>query len=231
MEDRARCRPAFAWSAAQARAVGFTCVELHAAHGYLLSQFLSPLSNLLATAGAGHGERRARLLLETIAAAVRAAVGQDFPIGIKLNAADFQKSGHQHRMPAPGGMGCWDKPRPARPLRRLAGTAPGRSASLKDEGEDFHPGERTVKREAFLRRLRRSRAPSVTGLPVADPPATSAPRPPWRRRAAGRRVGPDRPRPADDRRSPLTPTARLLAWRRSDRTLTPPKTGSSSSTC
>ena len=82
----------FAYSARQSRAAGFTGVALHAAHGYLMSQFLSPLANRRTDRWGGSLRNRARLLLETIAA-VRAAVGPDFPVGIKLNASDFQKGG------------------------------------------------------------------------------------------------------------------------------------------
>jgi len=82
----------FAFAARQVRAAGFTGVALHAAHGYLFSQFLSPLANRRTDRWGGSLKNRARLLLETIAA-VRDSVGPDFPIGIKLNASDFQRGG------------------------------------------------------------------------------------------------------------------------------------------
>lgn len=71
---------------------GFTGVQVHAAHGYLLSQFLSPRSNQRDDQYGGPLENRARALLEVIAS-VRAAVGPDFPVAVKLNSADFQKGG------------------------------------------------------------------------------------------------------------------------------------------
>lgn len=71
---------------------GFTGVQVHAAHGYLMSQFLSPLSNRRTDDYGGSLENRARLLLEVIAA-IRAATGPAFPISVKLNSADFQKGG------------------------------------------------------------------------------------------------------------------------------------------
>ena len=71
---------------------GFTGVQVHAAHGYLVSQFLSPKANLRTDEYGGSLENRARFLLEIIAA-VRAAVGPKFPISVKLNSADFQKGG------------------------------------------------------------------------------------------------------------------------------------------
>jgi 2,4-dienoyl-CoA reductase-like NADH-dependent reductase (Old Yellow Enzyme family) len=64
-------------------------VELHAAHGYLFSQFLSARSNLRDDVWDGDLANRARFLLETVRT-IRLRVGPDFPIGIKLNSADLQ---------------------------------------------------------------------------------------------------------------------------------------------
>ena len=71
---------------------GFTGVQLHAAHGYLLSQFLSPRSNQREDQWGGSLENRARLLLSSVAR-VRAAVGPEVPVAVKLNSADFQRGG------------------------------------------------------------------------------------------------------------------------------------------
>lgn len=71
---------------------GFTGIQIHAAHGYLLSQFLSPLSNLRSDCYGGELINRARLLLDIIKA-VRNAVGPTVPVSVKLNSADFQKGG------------------------------------------------------------------------------------------------------------------------------------------
>lgn len=71
---------------------GFTGVQIHAAHGYLLSSFLSPRANIRSDIYGGSLENRARFLLETIGA-VRSAVGSKFPIAVKLNSADFQRGG------------------------------------------------------------------------------------------------------------------------------------------
>jgi 2,4-dienoyl-CoA reductase-like NADH-dependent reductase (Old Yellow Enzyme family) len=71
---------------------GFTGVEIHAAHGYLLSQFLSPLTNQRADAWGGSLTNRARLLL-TIVEGVRAVVSPGFAVAVKLNSADFQRGG------------------------------------------------------------------------------------------------------------------------------------------
>lgn len=82
----------FAEAAAIARETGFDGVQLHGAHGYLFSQFLSPLSNRRDDDWGGDLAHRARFVLETVKA-MRAKVGADFPIGIKLNSADFQRGG------------------------------------------------------------------------------------------------------------------------------------------
>ncbi len=71
---------------------GFTGVQVHGAHGYLISQFLSPRVNLRTDEYGGSLENRARFLRE-IVTATRAAVGPAFPISVKLNSADFQKGG------------------------------------------------------------------------------------------------------------------------------------------
>jgi 2,4-dienoyl-CoA reductase-like NADH-dependent reductase (Old Yellow Enzyme family) len=70
----------------------FTGVQIHAAHGYLLSQFLSPLSNQRRDRWGGAIENRARLLI-AIVSAVRASVAPSFAVSVKLNSADFQRGG------------------------------------------------------------------------------------------------------------------------------------------
>ncbi|WP_447095562.1 NADH:flavin oxidoreductase/NADH oxidase family protein [Pseudomonas sp. CF10PS3] len=82
----------FATSARLAEKAGFTGVQIHGAHGYLLSQFLSPLSNHRSDRWGGSLENRARLLLEVIHA-VRASVSSSFCVAVKLNSADFQRGG------------------------------------------------------------------------------------------------------------------------------------------
>ncbi|QMV61957.1 NADH:flavin oxidoreductase/NADH oxidase family protein [Pseudomonas berkeleyensis] len=82
----------FARTARLAERAGFTGVEIHAAHGYLLSQFLSPLSNQRSDQWGGSLENRARLLLE-IVKAVRVVVAPGFAVAVKLNSADFQRGG------------------------------------------------------------------------------------------------------------------------------------------
>jgi len=86
----------FARAAALAEQAGFSGVQVHAAHGYLLSQFLSPLSNRRQDRWGGALENRARLLLEVVRA-VRAAVSPGFCVAVKLNSADFQRGGFDAR--------------------------------------------------------------------------------------------------------------------------------------
>lgn len=83
---------AFADGAHRAKAAGFDGVELHAAHGYLLSQFLSPLYNQRRDEYGGDFRNRVRICLE-IGAAIREAVGKDYPLLIKMNGQDDSKNG------------------------------------------------------------------------------------------------------------------------------------------
>lgn len=82
----------FANTARLGEKAGFTGVEIHAAHGYLLSQFLSPLSNKRQDQWGGSLENRARILIE-IVEAVRKVVSPQFTVAVKLNSADFQRGG------------------------------------------------------------------------------------------------------------------------------------------
>ena len=82
----------FVIAAKTAQETGFTGVQVHGAHGYLCSQFLNPRANLRTDKWGGSLENRARFLLE-IVRRTRAAVGPAFPVGVKLNSADFQKGG------------------------------------------------------------------------------------------------------------------------------------------
>lgn len=84
----------FARTASIAKQIGFTGVQIHAAHGYLISQFLSPLTNLRDDDWGGDAARRRRFLLE-IVKAVRSEVGPEFAISVKLNSADFQRGGFE----------------------------------------------------------------------------------------------------------------------------------------
>lgn len=91
-KDIAATTARFADTARLAELAGFDGVEVHAAHGYLISQFLSPRSNRRDDRYGGSLGNRARLLVETIEA-VRAAVSPGFAVAVKLNSTDFQRGG------------------------------------------------------------------------------------------------------------------------------------------
>lgn len=82
----------FGRAAAMVKKAGFTGVQIHGAHGYLVSQFLSPHHNIRTDRWGGNPENRRRFVLE-VYQSIRKNVGDDFPISIKLNSADFQRGG------------------------------------------------------------------------------------------------------------------------------------------
>ncbi|MEM9693404.1 MAG: hypothetical protein AAGA56_12720 [Myxococcota bacterium] len=92
MDEVARIPAEFARTARLAKEMGFGGVQIHAAHGFLLSQFLSPLFNKRNDQYGGSIENRMRLILEVMSA-VRDQVGPEFPIGIKVNATDQLEGG------------------------------------------------------------------------------------------------------------------------------------------
>ncbi|NIA05082.1 MAG: NADH:flavin oxidoreductase [Proteobacteria bacterium] len=83
---------AYTGAAARAKTAGFDGIQIHAAHGYLLSQFLSPVFNKRQDEYGGSIQNRARIHLE-IYRSLRSIVGQDFPILIKMNCGDFVDNG------------------------------------------------------------------------------------------------------------------------------------------
>jgi len=83
---------AFGQAAGRGKKAGFDGVQLHGAHGYLISQFLSPFFNQRTDQYGGNLENRARLLLE-IVKAVRKEVGNDYPLLVKINSEDFVENG------------------------------------------------------------------------------------------------------------------------------------------
>lgn len=85
----------FGQAAAVARETGFTGVQVHGAHGYLISSFLSPVTNRRTDDWGGSLENRARLLLEVVRS-VRRNMGPDLPVSVKLNSDDFRKGGFSH---------------------------------------------------------------------------------------------------------------------------------------
>jgi len=91
-QDIQEVREAFGDAAVRAGEAGFDGVQIHAAHGYLLSQFLSPLLNHRSDAYGGAIGNRARALCEVFQA-VRGAVGRDYPVLVKMNSGDFMDGG------------------------------------------------------------------------------------------------------------------------------------------
>jgi 2,4-dienoyl-CoA reductase-like NADH-dependent reductase (Old Yellow Enzyme family) len=82
----------FGRSAAICKKAGFSGVQIHGAHGYLVSQFLSPHHNQRTDQWGGNADNRRRFVM-AVYAEIREQVGPDFPVGIKLNSADFQRGG------------------------------------------------------------------------------------------------------------------------------------------
>ncbi len=83
---------AFAFASKSVKDAGFTGVQIHGAHGYLVSQFLSPLHNQRQDQWGGSLANRMRFVMN-LYQAIRQSVGPAFPVGIKLNSADFQRGG------------------------------------------------------------------------------------------------------------------------------------------
>lgn len=83
---------AFTRAALRAKQAGFDAIQIHAAHGFLLSEFLSPAFNGRTDEYGGTLENRARLLLEVVRS-IRKVIGTDYPILVKLNAEDFLENG------------------------------------------------------------------------------------------------------------------------------------------
>jgi 2,4-dienoyl-CoA reductase-like NADH-dependent reductase (Old Yellow Enzyme family) len=82
----------FGRSAAICKKAGFGGVQIHGAHGYLISQFLSPHHNQRTDEWGGSPEKRRKFVM-AVYEEIRRQVGPEFPVGIKLNSADFQKGG------------------------------------------------------------------------------------------------------------------------------------------
>ena len=84
----------YATTARLAKKAGFDGVQIHGAHGYLVSQFLSPHHNRRTDKWGGSSENRRRFAIE-VYRAIRNEVGAGFPVSIKMNSADFQKGGFE----------------------------------------------------------------------------------------------------------------------------------------
>lgn len=124
---------------------GFDGVQLHAAHGYLISQFLSPITNQRHDDWGGSLSNRARFL-RAVVAETRKQVGPDFPIGVKLNSADFQKGGFS--LEECKQVARWLQEDGIDLLEISGGTY--EEMSFATATEDDTPRESTRKREAFF---------------------------------------------------------------------------------
>ncbi|HSJ59481.1 MAG TPA: NADH:flavin oxidoreductase [Anaerolineae bacterium] len=150
---------AFGHAARRARSAGFDAVQIHAAHGYLVSQFLSPHTNRRTDAWGGDFERRLKFLA-AVCEAVRGQVGRDYPVFVKLGMVD-----NLERLP--GGLTLDDG---ARIVGRLA--ALGLDAVEVSSGDGGGTTNFSIRRgvgrrhpEAYFRSLAR-RARAATSLPV-----------------------------------------------------------------
>ncbi|MGW7531379.1 oxidoreductase [Amycolatopsis sp. NPDC054798] len=152
----------FAETARRAEEAGFDDVEIHAAHGYLVPQFLSPLVNKRADEWGGSLANRARLLLD-IVRAVRDVVSPSFTVAVKLNSADFQRggfgaadAGRAIEMLAPLGVAA-DADRRDRPaFGRRAGA--GQRYRTGRDGDRARSGSRSAQEMATQRWSSRRRA-------------------------------------------------------------------------
>jgi 2,4-dienoyl-CoA reductase-like NADH-dependent reductase (Old Yellow Enzyme family) len=154
--DIAEVTRRFTRTAQLAERAGFDGVEIHAAHGYLLSQFLSPLGNKRTDAWGGSLENRARLLID-IVKSVRSAVRARFAVAVKLNSADFQR----------GGFGPEDAERVVQMLNGIAVDVVELSGgsyeapAMQGEAGDGRP----LSREAYFLEFARQLS-TVAGMPL-----------------------------------------------------------------
>ena len=93
IEDIQEIIAAYGSAAARARKAGFDAVEIHGAHGYLITQFLSAISNQRTDEYGGSFSRRARFMIEVVRA-VRKCVGDDFPVLLRISAEEYIKNGY-----------------------------------------------------------------------------------------------------------------------------------------
>lgn len=92
MEEMKALPKLFADAALRVKAAGADGVEIHACHAYLLNQFYSPLTNFRTDAYGGSLENRVRMIRE-VYAAVREAVGEDYPVAVRLGGSDYMEGG------------------------------------------------------------------------------------------------------------------------------------------
>ncbi len=153
----------FAHVAKTAKEAGFTGVQIHGAHGYLASQFLSPRANRRTDEWGGSLENRARFLLETYKA-VRDAVGSDFPVSVKLNSADFQKRGFSKEESAQVAQWLAEL---GLDLIEISGGTYEQMALFGDKGEPAEKkAQSTRRREAYFLEYAREMRAAIAGMPL-----------------------------------------------------------------
>ncbi|MFA9472615.1 MAG: NADH:flavin oxidoreductase/NADH oxidase family protein, partial [Deltaproteobacteria bacterium] len=153
----------FAHVASTAKETGFTGVQIHSAHGYLSSQFLSPRVNRRTDEWGGPLENRARFLLE-VYKATREAVGPSFPVSVKLNSADFQKGGFSREESAQ--VAAW-LAELGLDLLEISGGTYEQMALFGDKGEADQPkAESTQRREAYFLEYARDIRGALDGTPL-----------------------------------------------------------------
>lgn len=135
-EDISRTVTAFGDAASRAQKAGFDAVQIHAAHGYLLSQFLSPFYNKRNDEYGGSLENRARMLME-VYREVRQRVGHDYPVLVKMNCEDFLE----------GGLTFPDMLRAARLLKNEG------LDGLEMSGGTFQSGKKTPSRPGKMKEM------------------------------------------------------------------------------
>jgi 2,4-dienoyl-CoA reductase-like NADH-dependent reductase (Old Yellow Enzyme family) len=153
---------AFARVAKAAKETGFTGAQLHSAHGYLSSQFLSPHTNRRTDEWGGSLENRARFLLETYRA-MREAVGSDFPLGAKLNSSDFQKGGFSNEDSAQVARWLCDE---GLDLLEISGGTYEQMALLGRPAEGEKKAESTLRREAYFLDYARNIREAARDIPL-----------------------------------------------------------------
>ncbi len=149
----------YAFVAKACKDAGFTGVQVHSAHGYLGSQFLSPKTNQRTDEWGGSLENRARFVLRVVEA-VRDAVGDDFPVAVKLNSADFSKGGFSNEDSAT--VAKW-LAEAGIDLLEVSGGTYEQTAFFKGGGEK---SDSTKRREAYFLEYAKLIRDATDGLPL-----------------------------------------------------------------
>ncbi len=137
----------FGAAAGRAKEAGFDAVQLHGAHGYLMSQFLSPQTNRRTDDWGGSPERRRRFHIEVVRSA-RRAVGSDYPVWIKLGAQDYTEGGLQLSEGVDSLKALIAEGVSAAEISSGVGTRASRVARPEDEEHPYHREEGAAAKRA-----------------------------------------------------------------------------------